>query len=687
LNSFFIPVLSEAVTYRRLSGFFSSSVLAVAARGLARFVTHNGKMELICGAKLSKEDVDAIRKGSMDISRVLEQNLAGEITDIEDKLIRDHVAALGWMIARGNLEIKIAMVLDEDGNPLDGATAMASGIFHQKVGILEDIEGNRISFSGSDNESATAWIRHIEEFKVFRSWIEGEEEYISSDLDKFNKFWTGRGKRTLTIPAPEAIRRGLIEYAPEEFSEQDLTKWTDTWQRIGKPGPRLWAHQMEAVEAWFKNNSQGIFEMATGSGKTIAALECIRRLSKKENRLLTVVTTPYSHLTKQWIKIAESYGICDKPLVADASNPNWKNELADALLDMKNGLKSNIVVFTTHTTFGSSDFTKLISSCAAPAFLVADEVHGIGAPERQNGLISAYIYRLGLSATPKRWFDEEGTTTIYNYFGPVVYEFSLYRGIHEINEVTNQTFLVPYEYLPRFVQLTENEAEEYRSITEKITRKFHAIKDTIKREEALELLYFERAKILDNAIAKYDELKKILSELGEIRNCLIYCSPKQLPIVQDILNEKKIIQHKFTMKEGVVPLSKYGGHSEREYILDCFAKGKYQALVAIRCLDEGIDVPSARTAILMASTSNPREFIQRRGRILRRHEGKNRATIYDIIVLPPLTSGKRSYEDKDIEKKILRSELNRFKEFANDAENSVDCLRTINEVQRKLLRK
>jgi superfamily II DNA or RNA helicase len=409
-------------------------------------------------------------------------------------------------------------------------------------------------------------------------------------------------------------------------------------------------------------------------------------LSKKEHRLLTVITTPYGHLTRQWIRNAETYGVCAQHLVADASNPGWKDELADALLDMRNQIRPQIVLFTTHTTFGTEDFVRLVKESDAPVLLVADEVHGIGAPERRNGLVSEYTYRLGLSATPKRWFDEEGTAMIYDYFGPVVYEFSLYRGIHELNETTNLTYLVPYEYIPHFVELNDQEAIEYRSVTEKIAKRFFAIKDKTKRLESLELLYFERARILDDAAAKYQELGRILDEIGHVQNCLIYCSPRQLPIVQDILNDRNIVQHKFTMEEGVTPSEAYDGKSEREYILDRFAEGKYRALVAMRCLDEGVDVPPARIAILMASSSNPREFIQRRGRILRRYENKSHATIYDIIVLPTITPSQNADSvDKDIERKIMKGEMDRFKEFANDADNSVDCLRVINDLQRKLL--
>lgn len=687
LMDFFVPILSEAVSYKRLAGFFSSGMLSVAARGVSRFVHHGGKMELVCGARLSSEDVEAIRKGYLEPSKVLEGSLMAQLPDIEDEFIRDHVAALGWMIANGNLSIKIALVLDEEGHPMDDARTSSTGIFHQKVGILQDGEGNRVSFSGSDNESASAWVSHIEEFKVFRGWIEGEKEYVAADVSKFDKFWEGKGRRTIVLSAPEAINRRLVDFAPKDMSELDLDKWQARWMKRRKGEPTLWRHQLEAVDAWFGNNCTGIMEMATGSGKTNVALECLKRLSRKERKLLTVITTPYGHLSKQWIKNAQSYCVCDEPLVADTSNPGWKDELADALLDMRNDVRSQLVLFTTHTTFGSDDFVHLVGSCDSPAFLIADEVHGIGAPERQRGLIPKYTCRLGLSATPKRWFDEEGTATIYEFFGPVVYEFSLYRGINEINESTERTYLVPYEYLPHFVELSEQEIEQYRSVTEKIVHRFFAIKDQVKREESLELLYFERARILDDAVAKYDELKRILDELGEVRHSLLYCSPKQLPLVQDILNERNIMQHKFTMEEGVLPSDQYGGKSEREYILDRFTEGRYQALVAMRCLDEGVDVPPAKTAILMASSSNPREFIQRRGRILRRHKDKDHATIYDIIVLPTISGRRADPADRDIEKKIMKTELDRFKEFANDAENSVDCLRVLNGIQHRFLGK
>jgi len=642
LNDFYIPVLAKARKYDRLAGFFSSSALAVAARGIAPFIENGGSMRLIVGAALQKSDVEAIKMGKEHPEKILSEVMLRNLKEVYDELIRDHVRALAWLVARNQLEIKVAVVIDKNGDPVDQDTAMKRGIFHQKVGIFEDAEGNTISFSGSVNESATAWEENIEEFKVFRSWIEGEVHHLASDKFKFEKYWYGKTNRVKIIDVPKAVREHLIKLAPSDIKELKLERFHRK--------PRLRDYQIEAISRWLNNGGKGIFEMATGTGKTYAALGCLVELLKRERRLFVVISCPFTHLVKQWKDNIVKFGYSG--LEAFGASIGWEDRLANAMFDFNSELLDILIIVTTHNTFSSEKFMRIVKKVSGKCFVIADEVHGLGSPERQRGLMDKYQFRLGLSATPTRWFDEEGTAVILSFFDKVVFEFPLQQAIEE-------GFLCKYDYYPYLVELTSDELEEYRNLTKKIATQYLKTKDEPKKNELLKLYCILRHRVIINASMKYVVLNQILDNLGEISHCLIYCSPQQIEAVQEILNKRGIIQHKFTAEENV---------KERRMLLDSFAKGFYKVLVAMKCLDEGVDVPATRTAIIMASSTNPREFIQRRGRILRPYKGKIKAVIYDIIVVPDL-SGRIDPFLYDLEAKIMQSEIKRYVEFARSATN------------------
>ena len=643
LREFYVRVLARAKNYFRLAGFFSSSALAVAAKGIAAFIRNDGKMKLIVGARLQKPDVEVIKEGKEDPERILSEMILKDISEIEDEIVRDHVRALGWLVAKGHLDIKIAVVIDNYGYPLDYETAVRRGIFHQKVGIFEDEEGNLISFSGSVNESAAAWEDNIEEFKVFRSWVDGERQHLASDNRKFEKYWYGQSKRLRVYDVPIAVRQKLIELAPDDVRSLKIEQPDEK--------PVLRDYQKQAIKAWFDNSCRGIFEMATGTGKTFTAIGCLVELLRKEPRMVVVVTCPFIHLIRQWKDNLKIFGFdC---LEAFASSATWEDKLANAVFDFNNKTSDTLVVATTHDTFWSEKFTRIMHSISGKILLIADEVHGLGSPERQKGLMDVYGFRLGLSATPTRWFDEEGTEVIFNFFQKTVFDFPLGRAIEE-------GFLSRYEYQPYLVELLPSELEEYKKLTKRIASEYSRTKDNARRNELFELYCIIRQRIIVNAEAKYAAFSRILDGFHEPSHCLIYCSPQQIDRVQDMLNRKAIVQHKFTAQEDA---------KERKRLLDAFAAGQYKALVAMRCLDEGVDVPSTRIAIILASSTNPREFIQRRGRILRLSEGKDKATIHDIIVVPTM-HGNIEPEFYELEAKIMRSELRRYSEFAKSAINS-----------------
>ena len=680
LNDFYIPVLEQAYKYKRLAGFFSSSSLAIAARGILGLLKNNGDMKLIAGAVLSKKDVEAIREGLEKPQHIIEKAMIKDLEDITDDFIKDHIQALSWLVANNKLEIKIAIALDQNRIPIDNEKLAQVGIFHQKIGIFEDNEGNRISFIGSTNESATAWKYNIEDFNVFREWIEAEKPYLEADVKRFDKFWSGNTIRTNIIDISTALRNKLISFSPPRKTDLKLYKWYKT-QKRDKKKITLYPYQKEAVKKWLDNGKKGIFEMATGTGKTFTALGCINEVLKKNKKIVIIITCPYQHLIQQWKKEIIKFGISIEMIVADSSSISWKNKLADTLIDISLNNKEKVIVLTTHVTFSSTDFKKIMGQNKdLIVCIIGDEVHGLGAKISRTGLLENYVMRLGLSATPKRWYDDIGTDIVYHYFDGIVYEFDLWEAINRINPRTGKTFLTPYRYIPKFISLNEEELSEYENKSEAIIKVYEKAKEEKEKKEILERLLFQRANIIKNAHEKYRMFERILEEQNnDFEHTIVYCSPQQIDTVMDILTDKQIVKHKFTMEEGTKTEKKYNGLSEREFILKNFAKGKYQVLVAMKCLDEGVDIPPAKKAILLASSGNPREYIQRIGRVIRRYKNKKESIIYDIIVAPSLNS--LSGELKNIEMKIFDKELKRYEEIAKNAKNNAEALRQIYNIK------
>jgi superfamily II DNA or RNA helicase len=656
LLDFYIPVLSHSVDYNRLAGFFSSSSLAIAARGISRLIKNNGVMRLVVSPKLRKDDLDTIILAHKDPKKLVEEKMLNELEEIEDEFIKNHVYALGWMIANKKLEIKVAIICDKQGNPLSYEEGEKSGIFHQKVGILRDAEGNIVTFSGSINESAAGWLGNIEEFKVFRSWDTSEQEYVEADIFKFNTFWNNLSERVKVMKIPEAVEKKLIELAPKDIKKLDLEKWSKRKDKEEKEKVELRDYQLQCIDNWIAHDYRGFFEMATGTGKTYAALGCLKRLLKERGKLATVITCPFGHLVEQWIDDLKDFEL--NGVKAYGSYNQWKDSIADAILNYNNGYSNAVIILTTHDTFFSENFIKIVRMIDDEILLIADEVHGLGSPERRYGLIANYVLRIGLSATPTRWFDDEGTQVLRDFFGDTVFEFPL-------NKAIERGYLTPYEYHPHFISLAPEELEQYQRETRKIAREY--AKNKGEENKYIELLCIIRQKIVTNAVEKYRIFEEILDSIKDFSLCLVYCSPDQIGDVQEILSRKEIINSRFTTRENI---------AKRKELLKGFSEGAYGVLVAMNCLDEGVDVPATHTAIIMASSGNPRQYIQRRGRILRKYPRKDKAIIHDFVIIANI-SEETDPDLYQLERKIMQKELRRYEEFAKSSINYLEALNLI----------
>lgn len=437
-------------------------------------------------------------------------------------------------------------------------------------------------------------------------------------------------------------------------------------------------YQVDAIEAWMRNRGQGVLNMATGTGKTITALFAATELAElQDGRIAIVIAAPYQHLVDQWRSELEGFGVT--PYLAYQSRTTWTDPVVSAITEFQAGSRNTVAIITTHKTFASEHFQSVIGRLnGARTLLIADEVHHLGAPHLRNGLPDDIRARLGLSATPDRWYDDEGTEAIYNYFaGGVVFEYGLGPAIENGH-------LSEYYYVPHIIHFTDEEAERYLALSKAIGQLL-ADQDAsidsfdLADDEELQFLLFKRARLIGTAENKLDRVRSLIKRIGpgDLHHALVYCGDgsvetegegvkRQIRQVTELLgNELGVRAHQFTYEED---------QPTRERLLADFEEGALQALVAIRCLDEGVDVPATETAFLLASSTNPRQFVQRRGRILRPHEGKEYAVIHDFIVSPPAESlAGVDASTFSIERNLLKKELTRVSTFAEHARNHPDA--------------
>jgi len=627
LNDFYIPVLGNSVEYCRLAGFFSSSALAVAARGIRGLLKNDGKMKLIACAILRKEDVEAIKEGLEKPEEVIKRASINDIDSIEDEFVRNHVMALGWLIAKQKLEIRIAIVEDKRGIPLDAESILQYGIFHQKVGIFTDINGKKISFSGSVNETARAWSENIEEFKVFREWVEAEHEHFLSDYKKFNKYWNGEPQRVKIIEVPQAIKERLIQMAPDNIEKLKL----DPRKKISKIPVKPWPHQEKAIKILKDTSYYGIFKMATGTGKTYTALlsveQYIKDIKKYGNRILIIV--PQHNLVEQWVEDLYDFTLSNDFILSyDSKTPVKDRRDARKIWKSKFDKDDNFNIFLVITVDSTKNFKPF--KIYAPDFIIGDEVHSYGTENRMRTLknyLGNVKYRLGLSATPERYYDPDGTERVLDYFGLIIYEYG-------IKEAQEDRILSKYNYYPFLVELTPQEEKGIEELTKRLGKKI-AIdfkKQISEKEKVLptsaKRIMQERAKIIKKAENKLNALRQILYEnKGKLKQCIVYCEDtEQLDAVQCVFDDLKIDSY-----------VKY--HSKilnRQEALNLFKKKNCNFILSMHCLDQGIDIPSCESLILLSSSGNPREYIQRRGRVLRNPPNKIKPVvkIFDIFAFP-----------------------------------------------------
>ncbi|MCR9012137.1 DEAD/DEAH box helicase family protein [Gabonibacter chumensis] len=724
---FFLDCLCNSTQFDLMLGFFSSSAISILANGFATFLYNGGKMRLVINDILTENDKDAIAKGvntKDDIPYF-------DVTDIEciyetlserDKHFFD---CISWLIRNNRIDIKII-------SPKNGI-----GISHTKSGIFYD-GLNTVGFDGSCNFSRTALVDNIESLTVSCDWdgnietakinaIQNEFEGIITEQDNTVSYISVEDIKTqITNVAGDKTLTELLEteyeilnqYSNGEISNsirQALDKAKDRVEAIIEKinskkernnshvsslapsfpypsGPR--DYQMEAFEKWKNNKQKGLFTMATGTGKTITSLNCLLEIYKKFRYYKALILVPTITLVEQWEKECAKFQF-DNVVKVCSKYHGWQTSLANIrMLELSYpDNKQSYVIISTYTSFIRPDnFIVLNQFPKNKLLLIADEAHNMGSGRIARRLQDVkYLRRIGLSATPERQFDEEGNARLMDFFGcngSYTFEYSM-------EEAIQKGALCKYYYYPHLVKLTDDEMAEYVELSHKIAKIINREDEDSK--EILKRLLLKRKQIIHKARNKKDVFRDILQERikakGTLKYTLVYVPEGNKPddFTADVFDNSDTIKDDedtvHLIKEYTSIVRDIDSHivvrqftsesTDRDIMLKDFASGSIDVLTSMKCLDEGVDVPRSELAIFCASTGNPRQFIQRRGRVLRTHKDKRFAIIHDLVVIPENNSDESC---RDIEKSLVAAEIRRVRDFAVLSENCNDTLNVLDDI-------
>ena len=637
-KSFLVPALKHTKRYRRSVGFFSSGVFGPIIDGIVALSRNGGKIELIASPQLSDEDIKAINLGYQKRKEIINTAFSRDFMKELDTLDDAKLELLAALIANGTLDIKIAVT-------------ESAGIYHDKLGILEDFDGNTVVFYGSANASLSGYQSNYEKIRVVKSWIDTEADSIEDEIMEFQSLWDDTNPFVKTYSYKESAKSNILKVINSRKITQE--------KNDGVP-VKLRDYQEEAINAWVNNNYHGFYVMATGTGKTWTAIYSAKRLVEKYPAMI-VICAPYKHLVKQWADDVEKTFPDAKLIMVSSENPTWEARITQEIIRKQYNPNVQIIIISTIASFRMDKFTNVMNKSNEKKLLIVDEAHRFS--NRSEEIKKDFKYMLGLSATPFSGTSAKKGLELMEWFGGQVYNLPIEKALE-------RGFLVPYNYFPIYVNATDEEERKFKYHTKRILSCFKNNKCI--NPDLLVKSLRNRLRVISMAEEKNVRIDEIINRIDEKDHVVVYCgdgklfdadSGKELRHIQSI--KKVLTQHgykasQFTATENMV---------ERVVLVDAFNKREINALAAIRCLDEGINIPSIRSALILSSNDDYREFVQRRGRILRTYSGKEYANIYDVIVLP-------NYDMQG----WAKIELRRFREYARLASNWTQLEGELNEL-------
>jgi superfamily II DNA or RNA helicase len=671
-----------------LLGYFSSNAIKVLSKSFAEFVFNGGQIRIVTNHILSLKD----KENLIDKNGLIENedhviNIFGDIEKLENELSdygQHFFDCLKFLQKEKRLEIRPVKF-----NGIDLA--------HCKKMILFD-GADYISTDGSINFTLSALTKNSESFEVNAPW-EGEifEKRTSQERENFNLIFEGKhpsyqyldSKDIETVIYKVGKNKELQDLLEDSIKIDDSSfgdkvkaifeKKKDRFKHIvndlkGLPrfpyptGAR--PYQIEAFNNWKSNNYSGVFAMATGTGKTITSLNCVLIEYQTSGNYRVLILVPSIALLNQWE--LEVKGFNFSRILKVGGGNNWELTLGKYVSDSTWGIKGDLVIISTYGSFVTDKFQKYFCKIQSDFTLIADEAHNMGANNIKKQLDRINVQKkIGLSATPKRIYDLEGTNAIDNFFNdspPYVYSFNMERAL-------NEGFLTEYKYYPILVELTENELKEYIEISQKLLKFFDFEKGEFKKDPIVEILLLKRKSIIHKAHNKISSFKSILKELQkEDKLKYVFTYIPEGYVNNSEGESEKLLNEFIRAGAETIPGLKMNSYTSEDDglkdILRGFSEGKINLLFAMKMLDEGVDVPRAEVGVFCSSTGNPRQFIQRRGRLLRKHNDKAFATIYDMVVVPRIYDSNEEYYS--MEKNMVKNELQRVAYFASLSMNYYD---------------
>ncbi len=690
-KEFFTEALIESKTFDLGLGFFSSSGIRSLSYGFALFIANGGKMRVIINHILSEADKIAIETGQSKIIDNFEDNIIADINRLAETLSKadeQFFRCFSYLVSINRIEF-VATI------------STKGGLAHDKYGVFTDEQDNKIAFIGSANFSQTALELNGETITVFSSWEDSER--VSEYQKLFDISWKEDTPHLIHIPLSEIkthisgkfpnitladliqagvnLREldGLTEneiIKTKPFSPSLLEKLEQKEQEPRFPFSEERDIQKNAYAEWIKNNKQGIFAMATGSGKTVTALNCVLKRFKEDGFYKVIIAVPTQALAVQWEQEVKAFNF--QNIVSTHTNKDWKETLGRYTTKSIFDKKKNLILITTYATFNRKDIQAFLKDTQGiDSFIyIADEAHNIGSTNTLKHLPEKILQRIGLSATPERIYDDVGSEKLYQFFNSRPPQYT-YR--YTMKQAIEDNILCHYDYFPIFIELTGIEMQEYQRITKELRKFIDPETGKYKKEAEKKLL--ERKRVIHKAHNKKEAITNLLEELKSKKRLdytFVFVPEGYEPDyaetdsyqVQD--EDIHIIDEYADMfKEQKYKYHKYiSGLEDAQNVLKRFADGDIQILLSMKCLDEGVDIPRAEHAIFCSSTGNPRQFVQRRGRVLRKSKGKEKATIWDLIVTPPDITGDLS----NVERNMFTGEVSRIVNFAALADNEVDIL-------------
>jgi len=701
---FFLDALSNSEQFDILLGYFSSTAINILSYGFAKFIANGGRARLIINHLLSKEDKEAIIRGETNEPEVFygHNPTFKEINENLDETGEHFFNCLAWLIAKDKLTIRLIKPKNK-------------GISHYKSGLFRT-SNDIIKFKGSCNFTATGLIDNLEELDVKCSWKSKEDATAIKEYENyFDNIFNQKAEFVEYIPVESAVEviknnfgdknldelltkeAELVKKKSQKFNQniklrkkldkinKELVKLTNEPKFPFDSEPR--DYQVEAYENWVKNDYKGIFAMATGTGKTITALNCLLQEYKKNSVYRAIILVPTNILVKQWEEELKKFSFNN--IFKISAKSNWKEAIGRLLTTLSFDNDKSFAIISTYASFHREKFQNYFKRLPIDTIMIADEAHNIASPKVKEVLPNVkLIKRIALSATPKRAYDEEGNDVIEDFFNsrePYTYNYSMEKAIE--NNV-----LTKYYYYPHLIYLEGHELNEYIKITEKLVKYFNNSKNELETNEIVKSLLMKRKRIIHKAENKTNEFKNIIKNKidkdGDIKYTFVYV-PEGYKNINNKLEltdeeEKREIHQYIDILYQLLPQVKafpfLGETKDKEKILTQFANGDIDVLASMKCLDEGIDVPRTEFAIFCSSTGNPRQFIQRRGRILRKHKNKDLATIHDLVVIPNYHELRTNNDNFNLEKKLIKTELERVVHFASMAINSYEALQKFDDV-------